>query len=82
MGQKQNPNCYIVAETILTGEYVKKLSDDKRLAFCAAFFAKFPWFPKNFFMSDCPGNAGNRNGKKKKIRSLYSGRHIFYNLYI
>ena len=62
MGQKQYANCYVVTETIFAGKEEKKFPGNKWPTFRSIFFEKLPWFPKNFFMCDRPGNAGDRYG--------------------
>jgi hypothetical protein len=49
-----------MAETILTGKKIEKLTLVQFGAIGGFFDAKFPQFSENFFFGKCPRNAGNR----------------------
>ena len=66
----QENYCYVMAKTIFTSKYVKELSQQQVFIPPAIPQAILSWFLKYFFVSNGPGNAGNRDSKDKKIDYL------------
>jgi len=49
-----------MTETVFAGKKVKELTLSNSFPVLTAFQAIFPGLPENFFVGDCPRNAGDR----------------------
>src|SRR5579864_489576 len=72
---QQKDSCDIMAEAILAGEKVKKLSPRKRARPARLPLAILTRLPENFFVSNRPRNASHRNGQHQQPSQLHSQRH-------
>jgi hypothetical protein len=59
-----------MTEAILAGKKKKEFSLKYGFAIFASVDTIFSWLPKQFFMSKCPGDAGNRDRQQEKPNYL------------
>ena len=69
-GNKKHDYGYIMAKTVLAGKYIKKLPAGCCFCLLRALYAIFPRFPENFFVGNCPCNAGYGDGQDKQPGNL------------
>jgi len=72
---EQEKNGHVMAETELAGEKKIQFPADVDAVVLTLAGAVFARLTENFFVSDRPGNAGDRNGQNEKPYQLHSERH-------
>jgi hypothetical protein len=75
VGEDQENDRHIVAETILAGEQEEELADVKASGLFALTMAIFSRFAKDFFVSDGPCHAGGRDRQNEQPRELHANGH-------
>ena len=75
ISQDDKKDSDVVAEAIFAGKKVKEFALDNHAAFLASRNAEFSRLSKNFFVRDCPGDAGDGNGKNEKPGKLCDNVH-------
>lgn len=71
----QEKDSYVVTEAVFACKEIEKFALDHAAARFAVVHAPVARLTKNFFMSDCPGNACNRNCKDKQRDNLLAKSH-------
>lgn len=62
-------------EAVFAGEKIEKLAFGQNLAGLTSFLAELTGFPKNLFVGDGPGGAGDRQRKNEQRGSLMCERY-------